>query len=195
MPIEIEQIPCNFVGDFKVGDNLRYNTDILCGLVDSNRHSLFNKPIVLQVGSILEAALSEIIYRAQNHTIEGVPNIAEKHRRAIKGKKIDIFSKVIDVMQKYEILDGLGDDIYTELHKLRCYRNKIHIQGYFKGASWQDEPCIFSNDVCAWALKLNQRVLKNLSEDRPRAREDLRSAGGSLRVPRCVSSVDMCVPR
>ena len=181
MPIKTEEIPCNFVGQFKVGDNLVYNTSIMCDLVESNRDSIFNKPIVLQVGSILEAALSEIIYRAQNHTKEGVPNIAKKDRQAIESKKIDIFSKVIDVMRKYKILDDLGDDIYNELHKLRRYRNKIHIQGYFKGA-WQDEPCIFSNDVCAWALMLNQRVLKHLSEVFPRP-EYIHKFLRSLRVP------------
>jgi hypothetical protein len=30
MPNKTEEIPCNFVGDFKVGDNLVLNADLLC---------------------------------------------------------------------------------------------------------------------------------------------------------------------
>ena len=89
---------------------------------------IFNKPIVLQTGSLLEAALDQIIFRAQNYNREGVPNIAEADRLAIAGKKIDKFNSIIDVMKKYKILDELGNDIYDDLHRLRKYRNKVHIQ-------------------------------------------------------------------
>ena len=181
MPIKTEEIPCNFVGQFKVGDNLVYNTSIMCDFVESNRDSIFNKPIVLQVGSILEAALLQIIFRAQHYTKEGVPNIVKEDREEIKSKKIDKFYSVINVMQKYKILNDLGADIYEELHKLRCYRNKIHIQDDIKGASL-DEPLVFSDDVCARALILNQRVLKHLSEVSPRP-EYIHKFLRSLRVP------------
>jgi hypothetical protein len=72
MQIKIEQLPCNFVGEFKVGDNLVYNAGLLCALSEANENGLFNKFIVLQVGAILEAALAQIIYRAQNYNREGV---------------------------------------------------------------------------------------------------------------------------
>src|SRR5713101_1496519 len=128
MPIKTEKIPCNFVGDFKVGDNIVFNADLLCKLTEANEGSVFNKLIVVQLGSIVEAALAQIIYRAQNHTREGVPNISEADRSEIEGKKIDKFNSVIDVLKKYKVLDALGGDIYDELHKLRKYRNKVHIQ-------------------------------------------------------------------
>ncbi len=32
MAIQTEEIPCNFVGDFKVGDNLVFNADLDDGL-------------------------------------------------------------------------------------------------------------------------------------------------------------------
>jgi len=120
---------------------------------------------VLQVGSLLEAALSQIIYRAQNHTREGVPNIEEADRRKIEGKKIDRFSSVIDVLRKYCVLDPLGREIYDDLHKLRRYRNKIHIQDDIDipGVS-RDEGTAFDDHICDWALRLNEQVIKYLSD-------------------------------
>jgi hypothetical protein len=100
MPVKTQQIPCNFVGSFKVGDNLVFNADLLRKLTAANEDGAFNKPIVLQVGSIIEAALAEIIYRAQNFNLEGVPNISEADRAEIEGKKIDKFNSVIDVLKK-----------------------------------------------------------------------------------------------
>ena len=67
MTLKTETISCNFVGDFKVGDNLVFNADVLCKLTVANKGSVFNKPIVIQTGSIVEAALARIIYRAQNY--------------------------------------------------------------------------------------------------------------------------------
>jgi hypothetical protein len=122
------QFPCNFVGEFKVGDNLVYNAGLLCDLSEVNESGTFNKLIVLQVGAILESVLAQIIYRAQNYNREGVPNISEADQSEIRGKKIDKFNSVIDVLKKYKVLSDLGDDIYDDLHKLRKYRNKVHIQ-------------------------------------------------------------------
>jgi hypothetical protein len=74
-------------------------------------------------------------------------------------------------MEDYKILEGFGADIYEELHKLRKYRNKVHIQGTveIEGAS-KDESVAFSKDVVAWALGFCSRVLKQLNERFPRPR-------------------------
>src|ERR1700719_3231599 len=75
MAADIETIRCNFIGDFKVGDNIVANAKALCRLSATNENNTFNKLLVVQAGSIVEAALDQIIYRAQNYTKEGVPNI------------------------------------------------------------------------------------------------------------------------
>ncbi|MDX7952866.1 hypothetical protein P7D22_16995 [Lichenihabitans sp. Uapishka_5] len=164
MSFNIETVAGNFVGDFKVGDNLVYNTQLLCDLVQANEAGRFNKPIVLQVGAILEAALSEIIYRAQKNNREGVPDMSEADRREIEGKKIDKFNSVIDVMRKYRVLDRLGGGVYGDLHTLRRYRNKVHIQDDVEGAS-RDEAEVFVDALRDWALDLNSRVLRYLGEN------------------------------
>ena len=166
MPIETEEIQCNFVGSFKVGDNLVYNARLLSNLANANEGGIFNKPIVLQVGSILEVALEQIIYRAQNYNIEGVPKISKADQQEITNKKIEKFCIIIDIMCKYKVLDDLGKEVYDELHRIRQYRNKIHIQDNIKieGVS-QDESVAFTDDICNWALALNLRVIRYISEN------------------------------
>ena len=129
--------------------------------------------MVIQAGSIVEASLNEIIYRAQNFNREGVTNISEADRKAIAAKDIDKFNTIIDVMRKYKILDELGAaTIYDELHKLKKYRNKVHIQADvdIPGVS-RDEPTAFSKAIVAWSLELTVRVLKHLNERYPRPKE------------------------
>lgn len=181
MPFRSENIACNFVGDFKVGDNLVFNCKILCALTETNKDGIFNKPIVLQIASILEAALGEIIYRAQNFSREKVTNISEADRLAIVNEKADKLYSLINVMKTYKILDALGDSIYDDLHKLRKYRNKIHIQTDIEGAS-RDEDKAFSEAIRAWATELNRRVLQHLAETFPRPKE-LGSFVEALSVP------------
>lgn len=183
MPFKIEEIPCNFVGKFKVGDNLVFNCQILSNLVLANNTGYFNKSIVLQVGSILEACLFEIIFRAQNYNREGVPNISEQDRLEIEDKKIDKFNIVIDILKKYGVLNLLDTNIYKELHKLRKYRNKIHIQDDINIAEIsKNENEAFTPEICNWSLNLNMRVIKYLSEHFPRP-EELHSYLNHLSIP------------
>ena len=177
------EIPCNFVGSFKVGDNLVFNAGLLCSLVEANQTGIFNKLIVLQAGSIVEAALDQIIYRAQNFNREGVPNISEADRAEIAAKKVDKLNNIIQAMKKYKILDCLGNDIYDELHKLRKYRNKVHIQDTIdiQGVP-PDEGDAFSDEVRKWSLELVSNILTHLKERFPRP-ADLQSFVKPLQIP------------
>ncbi|UWU19344.1 hypothetical protein [Rhizobium sullae] len=161
------EIPSNFIGDFKVGDNLVYNADVLRSLCAHNDDGRLNKFVVVQVGAILEAALGQIIYRAQNFNREGVPNIAAADRREIEGKKIDKLNNIIDVMRKYDLLNELGGGIYDELHTLRKFRNKVHIQDDNQDVP-RDEAAAFTPARCAWSLGLCATVLGFLGQKFPR---------------------------
>ena len=161
------EIPSNFIGDFKVGDNLVYNAGVLRLLCEHNGEGGLNKLVVVQVGAILEAALGQIIYRAQNFNQEGVPNIAEADRQAIEGKRIDKLNNIIDVMRKYELLNELGGGIYDELHTLRKFRNKIHIQDDNEDVP-RDEELAFTSQRCVWSLGLCATVLAFLCQKFPR---------------------------
>lgn len=178
-----EAITCRFIGDFKVGDNLVRNADALCRLSTANEDGLLNKLMVIQAGSIVEASLHEIIYRAQNFTREGVPNISKADRDELATKTVELFNNIIVIMQKYKILDGLGAEIYDELHKLRRYRNKVHIQTDLgiKDVP-RDENKAFSGDTVAWALALVICVLQHLNEQFPRPKE-LEQFAHELTIP------------
>ncbi len=164
-----------------MGDNLIYNADLLCKLTEANETGIYNKMVVVQLGSIVEAALAQIIYRAQNYNKEGVPRISELEQAEIADKTIDKFNTIIDILKKYGVLDPLGADVYDELHKLRRYRNKVHIQDYIKDAP-RDEGAAFSEDNCIWAFRLALRVLKYLSEHLSRP-EELHRYMGVLSIP------------
>lgn len=158
------EISSAFVGQFKVGDNIVHNANVLCELV-SLKNDALNKPIVIQAGSLIEACMSQIIYRAKNFHKEGVPNISEEERAEIADKKADKFAVMIDVFKKHKILDGVGGGIYEELHKLRKYRNKVHIQENvgIEGAP-VDEDELFSANLRGWALGTTFKVIKFISE-------------------------------
>jgi hypothetical protein len=180
----VTKITCKFIGDFKVGDNLVLNADALCKLSNGNEKGAFNKLMVIQAGSIVEAALNEIVYRAKTFTKEGVPNISKEDRDEIATKTVEKFSVIIDVMKKYKILDGLGAaTIYDELHKLRKYRNKVHIQTDvdIQGVS-RDEPTAFSKTIVGWSLEFTVRVLNHLNATYARPKE-LEQYAHELSIP------------
>jgi hypothetical protein len=169
MAAKTETIVCNFIGDFKVGDNMLANANALCRLSETNDNGIFNKLMVVQAGSIVEAALDQIIYRAQEYTKESVRNIGDEELKKIRGTKIERFNNIIQAMETHKLLSGLGADICKDLHRLRKLRNRVHIQ-------FDDEPeglgrddhLAFSNKNVAWSLALCIKVLRHLSERYPR---------------------------
>lgn len=181
----IRELDCNIFGDFKVGDNAKFNADLLCHLVEANERGRFNKLIVIQVASLLEAAFSQIFYRAKRFNREGVPNISEIDRQAIADKQIDKLAVIIDNLNKYEMLDDYSDDIYDNLHDLRKYRNKIHIQ-HTLGIPERspDEAAIFNRQLVRWALNMNWQLYNYLQEHYQRP-EHIQGYVQPLRLPVC----------
>lgn len=184
MTTETEAVICNFIGDFKVGDNILANGEALCRLSAMNENNIFNKLIVVQAGSIVEAALDQIIYRAQEYTKEGVPNIPKDHLAKIRETEIERFNNIIQAMEAYKLLDGLGGTIYDDLHRLRKLRNRVHIQ-------FDDEPTglgrddhqAFSSKEVAWSLLLCIEVLKHLGKQFPRP-QDLGVFAHKVSIPK-----------
>jgi hypothetical protein len=172
MAAAVEKITCNFIGDFKVGDNILANAEALCRLSATNENGTFNKLMVIQAGSIVEAALDQIIYRAQSYTKEGVPNIPADDLNKIRGTTIERFNNIIEAMKARKLLDGLGEKIYDDLHRLRKLRNRVHIQ-------FDDEPKdvgrddheAFDDKEVARCLASCIEVLTYLAKSFPRPQE------------------------
>lgn len=148
------------------------NANSLCRLSETNDKGTFNKLMVVQAGSIVEAALDQIIYRAHNYTKECVPNIGDEELKKIRGTKIERFNNIIQAMETHKLLNGLGADIYKDLHHLRKLRNRVHVQ-------FDDEPeglgrddhHAFTDKNVAWSLALCVKVLRHLAERFPRPQE------------------------
>lgn len=183
MASKFETITCNFIGDFKIGDNIDRNAGVLRRLSATNADCVFNKLMVVQAGSIVEAALDQIVYRAQNYTREGVPNIPEADLRKIRGTKIERFNNIIQAMKAHKLLDGLGAGIYDELHRLRQYRNRVHIQfdDEPKDAPRDDDKA-FTDEIVAWSLTLCIQLLKHLGERYSRPK-DLEQFVHEIEIP------------
>jgi hypothetical protein len=168
MPANVETITCNFIGEFKNGDNMWRAANALTRLSASN-DGTFNKLMVVQAGSVVEAALHQIFYRAEKHTKEGLPNISEADLKKIRESKADRFYDMIETMKDNKLLDGLGADIYKDLHQLRHYRNRVHIQVDDKPeGSSRDDYYAFNKTIVGWALELCLKVLKHLGQKYPR---------------------------
>src|SRR5260221_2157791 len=68
-----------FIWEFKNGDNIIYNFEILWALYESRLHTdraeLFNKPIIISIASIIECILDDFVQRIQQRTRDPLPNI------------------------------------------------------------------------------------------------------------------------
>ena len=69
-------VSSNFIGNFKLGDNINHNLEILQLLYRQFDQSKFRnkrllcKPIIIIVVSIIEAVLHDFHFRIQRHTFE-----------------------------------------------------------------------------------------------------------------------------
>lgn len=123
-------VETNFIGIFKLGDNINHNLRILRYLYTctGNEAWVLKKIKIILIGSICEAILYDLLFRINRFTLEGVKGFSTKVIAAIQGSKVDDFSKYIDMAKKQELLGNNDDPIYESLHQLRKLRNRVHIQ-------------------------------------------------------------------
>ena len=134
-------INSSFIGNFRLGDNINHNLDVLAVLyrhfADANDEDkrLLCKPIVLGIASIVEAVLYDLHLRKRTFTREGVSNLAATALDYVKGKRIDDFEKFVASARKHDFFPQGDAGFYDRLTVLRQLRNRIHIQnegGHFE---------------------------------------------------------------
>lgn len=154
---EVENQLFEFVWNFKHGDNIIYNFEVLQALYEacakSNNKNRFNKPITIIIVSIIEAILIDFLSRidqATNHLPANVSRATlDKIKAEIESKKIpeeidgvvgkQIFmrrkmyqySEIIRILKKYELFGQKKDIIYDQLEKYGNMRNRVHIENYY----------------------------------------------------------------
>ncbi|MCK0070858.1 hypothetical protein [Kordiimonas laminariae] len=167
------QIEANFLGIFKIGDNIQYNLDALELLYDLyndvDKQLYLRKLIIVQIGSLLDAVLYDFFFRAVNHTIEGIDNVPQDLIDEIQDnpRRADKLDKYIRFSQDHGVFDGLGPDIYDEMNELRKLRNRIHIQNERRDFEADDSEA-FSERRKELAERVLSGVMQTLSDNHAR---------------------------
>ena len=162
-------ISSNFMGNFKLGDNINHNLKILRKLYSvqetgtPDQQMLMRKPIIVLIASIAEALLFDLYLKVEHFTIEGVPSIPAEVLEEIRTKTIDQFAKYIDNAKSKSLL-GSDTDIYDKLHKLRKLRNRIHIQNS-KNHFEPDDEVAYSSARQTVAEKTLEYLMKLMERD------------------------------
>lgn len=129
-------IESRFIGDFKLGDNIAYNLEVLAVLyrlfeeADPREKRLLCKPITALLVTINEAILHDLHFRIVSLTREGVRGVTTRVLERIRGKKLDKFAHYIASAKKHDLLHAADDQFYADLDELRRLRNRLHIQNY-----------------------------------------------------------------
>lgn len=161
-------VPASFIGQFKTGDNIRYNLEILsslykcCEYEECNQNYLI-KPIILTTMSIVEAVFYDFDSRIRWFTREGVQNIGLDVLNTIRGKNYDRLEKYIACAQKHNFFDSAYSQFYADLNTLREARNRIHIQNERRYKPI-NEMLVFQEDNKILAEKVLEVVLRTMDE-------------------------------
>lgn len=158
-------VPTNFIGDFKTGDNIRYNCEVLCDLFRLSGNGKLSKPIIIQCVSIIEALFMDLVYRVNKFTKEGVTNISKGDIEAIRNKKVDKLNIVIDVFAKHGIIGGNTNISREQMHRFRRLRNCIHIGLQLPIPGIRDEDKIFDMALAEEAVELLEKTIQHLNDN------------------------------
>lgn len=167
------KVTTNFMGSFKVGDNINHNLKILALLYtyfekgNDYDKRLLCKPIILIIVSIIEAVLHDFYSRIMSFTKEGVNTLARDVIDYVRGKHIDELEKYIASAKKHNLFDMRDTKFYEILDDLRKLRNRIHIQN-MKNSFEPDEIFAFNEKRKVVAEKVAEKILKTMSEKHSR---------------------------
>jgi hypothetical protein len=159
-----------FIGDFKIGDNINHNLDILALLYDrydkgdDTQKRLLCKPITLLLVSIIDAVLYDLHWKINTFTKEGVKSILKSSIEYIRTlKTMDALEKFIASAKKHSLLAPGDNVLYVDLDALRRLRNRIHIQNTKKDFE-PNEVDAFSPSRKVLAEKAVEKTLRAMAE-------------------------------
>jgi hypothetical protein len=167
------EISSNFIGDFKLGDNINYNLRLLHLLyeyfdnADGDERRFLCKPIILTLVSINEAVLYDLHTRVQAFTREGVKGLTDTIVAYIRGRQLDKFKQYIDSARKHDLFDAADTAFYERLDDLRRLRNRVHIQNTDNDFE-PDERDAFNERRKELAEKALEKTLRTMAGKYPR---------------------------
>lgn len=165
-------INSNFIGKFKVGDNIVHNLKILGVLYsyyqsDPDNQKFLHKPIIVTIISVIEAVLYDFHLKARSFTREGIGSVSSSILDYIRSKKMDKLEHYIASAKKHDLFELADTDFYDALEELRKLRNRIHIQNE-KGHFEPDEEEAFSSERMVQAEMVLEKTLKVMAENHSR---------------------------
>lgn len=147
----------SFIWNYKKGDNIIYNFEILFELYRSKNtlnSRYLNKPIVLIIAAIIECLLDDFAFRVRQHVNDKVPNISVSQISDFRRKKLEKFEHYISKAIEFDLFDQTST-FYDDLRLLKDMRNRLHIQNRNYKLD-KDEDNIFTN----FNLSKSENVLK-----------------------------------
>ncbi|HEY4519612.1 MAG TPA: hypothetical protein VJH33_01060 [Candidatus Paceibacterota bacterium] len=180
----------SFCWTFKIGDNILYNLDLIFQLVDDHNKLAgrkYAKPISILCVSVIEGALVDFLERLDSATRHFPSKLDSKKKdikKELEGKKNDFeiiykgkvykykrlknfgYKELIKFYEDFKILGSRSAD-YQILQELGRFRNRVHIQNYFRNFE-QNESCTFSENRSQRAIDYMESVFKYLSKNYPR---------------------------
>ena len=163
-------IQSRFIGNFVIGDNIVQNLKVLAVLYDQFNASnavnkrLLCKPIVVLLGSIVEASLHDLHTRIRTFTVEDVKNITTATAKEIRDlARLDDFGKYINAARTHDLFDAADSGFYADLEKLRLLRNRVHIQNTKDKTLPAKEYTVFTTAQKDLAEQVTEKTLRTLS--------------------------------
>ncbi len=172
----------SFIWTFKIGDNIRYNIDVIFKLIDDHNklgECKYAKPISILCVSVIEAILVDFLERLDSAT-RHFPSKLDAKRTDIKNdldtKKSDFqtiykgqiyqykrlqnfgYKELILFYKKFSIL-GSSSESYEALQNLGRFRNRVHIRNYF-GNFERDEFRTFSESRAQRTIDSMEDIIK-----------------------------------
>jgi hypothetical protein len=161
----------HFIWEFKTGDNICYNLQILdriYAVKEKESKSLLNKVIAIEIVSIVEAVLVDLLDRIDQGTndlptidvnkIIDMKILIDKDKKPIliqdplvgsytfRKRKNYQMKDLLNILEEYEILGAKGSNIYEKLRVFNKLRNRVHIPNYYKNFH-VDEKRVFENET------------------------------------------------
>ncbi len=160
-----------FIWNFKTGDNIVYNLEVIDRIYELNdsdggRQNILIKPIVVLGVSVIECILSDFVYRVSGRVRDPLPILTEDQIKDFKTKKRDKLEHYIAVARKHSLF-GFDESLCSDLQILRIARNRVHIQNS-KGDGPVDEGELFTPELLRMFEKIFEEVLKTMMEKFPR---------------------------
>ncbi len=157
----------DFIWDFKHGDNVLYNFQILSTLYQVrtgiSNPEILNKPITVQIVSIIEAIFNDFLARIHGATYHLPATVDRATLRLLKvdiqksvkqkniapgvlvfRRKLYQYSELVSLFKKHHLLGPDTDPIYSLLEQFGEMRNRVHIDNYFRNLE-QEESIVFTD--------------------------------------------------